>query len=92
MVKQAETAAPGLGRGEITAAFGAIEYLLSVITPMVWAQSYAYFVKHSVGGGTSPQALALLLGPGGHFILAAVLRCLSSLVLSTCDDKLLYLE
>ena len=29
MVKQAETAAPALGRGEVTAAFGAIENLLN---------------------------------------------------------------
>lgn len=88
VVKQAETAAPELGRGEITAAFGAIENLLSVVTPVMWATTYAYFVQ----GQQSAAMLPLLLGPGGHFILAACLRCTSSLVLSTCDDKWLFLD
>ncbi len=87
VVKQAETAAPELGRGEITSAFGAIENLLSVATPVLWASTYAFFVQ----GQHSAATLPLLLGPGGHFILAAGLRCISSLVLSTCDDKLLFL-
>eukprot|EP01043_Picozoa_sp_COSAG02_P045271 COSAG02_NODE_4124_length_5744_cov_7.379451_2_plen_94_part_00 len=87
VVKQAETAAPELGRGEITSAFGAIENLLSVATPVLWASTYAFFVQ----GQSSAAMLPLLLGPGGHFMLAACLRCISSLVLSTCDDKLLFL-
>lgn len=88
VVKQAQTAAPELGRGEITSAFGAVENLLSVATPVLWATTYAYFVK----GQHSAAVVPLLLGPGGHFILAACLRCLSSLVLSTCDDSLLFLD
>ena len=63
--------APELGRGEITAAMGALENLISVVTPVIWATLYAYFMSHQPG---SPDAttVALLLGPGGHFILAGV--------------------
>ena len=71
---------------------GALENLISVITPVICATLYACFMNRQPGVSANASTLALILGPGGHFILAAVFRLLSSLVLSTTDDKLLFID
>ena len=59
--------------------------ILSVATPMAWAALYRFFLSDA-------NALAVLCGPGGHFIVAAAIRVVSSLVLSTCPSEHLSLE
>ena len=85
VIKQAQAVAPHLGRGEITGAMGALENLLQIVSPMIWAASYRFFLR-------ADSRLALLAGPGGHFVLAAAVRAVSSAILATTPPSALFVD
>lgn len=74
-------------RGELSAAYDALASALGVFTPFLWANLYAYFQR-------LPQDafLKATFGPGGHFIVAALFRLCSYLVLRACPAEELYID
>ena len=66
VVKQAIVSCPGSGKGEIAAAFSGLTTLTGIVAPLVWGSLFRHFQQH---GG---NALARVLGPGGHYCIAAV--------------------
>ena len=69
VVKQAMSVADG-GKGEISAAYEVFNELIGVFTPMIWAGLFSVF---STATENSP-VFVRMLGPGGHFAFAALLR------------------
>lgn len=65
------------GRGELTAAYDAVTDMVGCIMPMVWGSLFQLF-SSAVGQGNG--GLLSVLGLGGHFALAALLRALAGAV------------
>jgi hypothetical protein len=84
MVVKQGMAVTSAGKGELSAAYECFNELVGVVTPMVWASLFGIFSK----GGTN--ALVRFLGPGGHFILAAVLRLVARQLVCSIPQDALY--
>ena len=74
-------------RGELSAAYDGLASALGVFTPFLWANLYAYFQRLP-----EDAFLKATFGPGGHFIVAALLRLCSCLVLRACPEAELYID
>lgn len=74
-------------RGELSAAYDALASALGVFTPFLWANLYAYFQRLP-----EDAFLKIAFGPGGHFIVAAIFRLCSCLVLRACPTEELYID
>jgi hypothetical protein len=61
-------------RGELSAAYDGLASALGIFTPFLWANLYAYFQRLP-----DDAFLKATLGPGGHFIVAALFRLCSCL-------------
>ena len=64
VVKQSIVSCPGSGKGEIAAAFSGLTTLTGIVAPLVWGSLFRHFQHGS-------NALARVLGPGGHYCIAA---------------------
>ena len=75
------------GRGELASAYDGLASALGIFTPFLWANLYAFFERLP-----EESTLKQIFGPGGHFIIAALFRLASYLVLRSVDPKDLFIE
>jgi len=75
------------GRGEINAAFESLASITQVFMPAVWV--FLFRLCYEAKGGS---ALVALVGPGGHFLVAAVVRMLGRQIVCSIDTADLSVE
>ena len=86
MVIKQGCAVTSAGKGELSAAYEAFNEMVGVFTPMVWAGLFALFARAPPG-----SALALL-GPGGHFLVAALVRLAARQIVCSIPADALQLD
>ena len=74
-------------RGELSAAYDGLASALGIFTPFLWANLYAFFQRLP-----EDAFLKQTFGPGGHFIIAALFRLCSCLVLRATPSEHLFIE
>eukprot|EP01046_Picozoa_sp_COSAG06_P030691 COSAG06_NODE_2932_length_6073_cov_5.295782_4_plen_243_part_00 len=79
--------ATACSRGELSAAYDGLASALGVFTPFLWANLYAFFQRLP-----EDAVLKKTFGPGGHFIVAALFRLISCLVLRAVPAEHLHIE
>ena len=70
IAKQVELLPTPLGRAEVNSGLNGMQAILSVVTPLGWGQLCRMCARSTQKNGIWKQ-------PGGHFILAALIRFLS---------------
>ena len=75
------------GRGEINAAFESLASITQVFMPAVWV--FLFRLCYEAKGGSAAVAL---VGPGGHFLVAAVVRMLGRQIVCSIDSADLSVE
>lgn len=68
------------GRGEINAAFEGLASITQVFMPAVWV-----FLFRLCYEAAPNSALATVVGPGGHFLFAAVVRLVGRQIVRSID-------
>ena len=91
IVKQGLAVSDGAGRGELSAAYDGLASLIGVFSPFLWAGLYTFFAAGQEAVGLR-GVLARLLGPGGHFVVAGLLRLTSAAVLHSVKASDLFIE
>lgn len=76
-----------VSRGELSAAYDGLASALGIFTPFLWANLYAFFQRLP-----EDAFLKQIFGPGGHFIIAALFRLCSCLVLRATPSEHLFIE
>jgi hypothetical protein len=90
MIVKQGLAVSDAGRGELSAAYDGLASLIGVFSPFLWAGLYTFFAGHEAAGLRG--LLARSFGPGGHFIVAGLLRLASAAVLRSVKAADLFIE
>ena len=77
----------GVGRGQLSAAYDTVESLLSAVMPLFWGGIFSWLLRQP-----TDSLIYRVLGPGGHFTIAAVLRLISRQILVGARDEDLFIE
>eukprot|EP01052_Picozoa_sp_SAG31_P011648 SAG31_NODE_663_length_13021_cov_9.408296_10_plen_108_part_00 len=86
MVIKQGTAVTNCGQGQLSAAYDGLTDLVGVVMPATWGYLFSMFAK------ASPNSLAGLIGMGGHFMLAGLLRIAAGLWVRSIADKDLFID
>ena len=77
----------GVGRGQLSAAYDTIDSVLSATMPLVWGGLFSLLLRQP-----ADSLIGRVLGPGGHFTIAAIVRLISRQILVSARDEDLFLE
>lgn len=87
MIVKQGLAVTNAGRGEINAAFESLTSITQLFMPAVWVWLFRVAIE------APPDSLvARIVGPGGHFLVAAAVRLLGRRIVRSIDPAHLSIE
>jgi hypothetical protein len=87
MIVKQGLAVTNAGRGEINAAFEGLTSITQLFMPAVWVWLFRMAIE-----APPHSAVARIVGPGGHFLVAAAVRLLGRAIVRSIDPAHLSIQ